>query len=363
MRAVFSPSLGRSGAGATRFATNGPRANTVASRVYRAATRGAALLGLVLAPAGALEAQGLTGYNVFTFHDFLMQNTEVNGTLAVGGNATLSSFAVAPNVGGPRPEGVLVVGGTATLSNGQVNHGHSYFAQAPTGGATVLGPQTVGALPVDFASEYARLSALSAQYSALDTNATAKVSGNGVWFGGTNLQANVFTVDASDLIGKGHYNFYAPDDTSSIIINVKGFAGKTLFQWAGFNLCTVKTNDTQFSGCSQATTDNPGGLASRVLWNFDGVTGDAVSIFGSMTGAALAPNVDFTLRWGQHNGDFVAANIDSQTEFYRNAFQGFVPENPQPGIVTPEPASVALVGFGALALGLVHRRRRNRATA
>ena len=46
------------------------------------------------APVASARAQALTPYDVFVFTAFSMTSTEVNGSLAVGGAATLTNFGV-----------------------------------------------------------------------------------------------------------------------------------------------------------------------------------------------------------------------------------------------------------------------------
>lgn len=311
----------------------------------------------VTAPA-TLAAQGLSAYNVLTFRDFTQTNTEVNGRLAVGGSYRGTNSSVGTRLSAPAPTGALVVQGDATISGGSVFQGLTYIGGARTvTSATVTGLQAAGTpLPIDFVAEYARLSTLSDAYSALAPTAVATNQWGQLWFLGTDAQVNVFTIDAATLAAAGGgYHFYAPT-TSTIVVNVTGFAGRTVFASTGFNFCTGVANATQFTGCSQVNTDNPGGLSSRLLWNFNADAETSMSFGGSMVGSVLAPNVNLSATWGACNGTFVLRSVSSQCEFYMNDFQGFVPQ--AAAVVVPEPGSFALTVVGLGVLGVAGRRRR-----
>ncbi len=306
---------------------------------------------LLAAPLSKAAAQGLSGYNVFTFGSFSMSGTEVNGTLAVGGALSMSGSAVGAHLSGPVNGGALVVAGAAQITNGQVYQGPSYFAANPAlTNATVAG-KTVGApLPVDFVAEYTRLTGLSTQIAALAPTTSATSQWSQLWFYGTG-DVNVFEISAASLAAAtGGYHFYAPPG-ATIIVNVTGFDGKTLFANTGFNFCTTATSKTEFGGCGQVNADNPGGLSSRLLWNLNSTNNATVSFNGSMRGSVLAPNVALNATYGSCNGDFVLRSAVSNCEFYQNNYQGYVPPTQ-----IPEPSTIALVGIGVAALVVARRR-------
>lgn len=331
----------------------------------RVATHVAPLLAaLTVGAAATASAQGLSNYNVLSFGSFFMTNTDVTGTLAVGGAFSASNFGVGAGLPGAAANGALVVGGAASLTSGQVYNGPTYIAGARAiTNATVAQLQAQNApLPVDFAAEQARLTALSTQIGAMAPTATALSQWSQMFFLGASSGVNVFTVSATELNNApGGYNFYAPTG-GSIIVNVTGFDGTTPFRNTGFNFCTGYTDPWAFTGCSQVGgNDNPGGLASMLLWNFVSATPASMTFGGSVAGSVLAPNVALATTGGACNGTYVvgsatiAANSSNTCEFHQNAYNGWLPSPPVSTV--PEPATFVLAAGGLMALALVARRR------
>lgn len=319
---------------------------------------GAAALALVASAFGApLSAQGLTGYNVFTFGSFTQTGTEVNGNVAVGGAFTSSNSAIGISLPNGFTGAGLVVGGSATWTNGQIYHGDVYVGgaqsfsnyQIPNG---VLKP-TGTPLPVNFVTEQARLTALSNSYSAMASNGSVVSQYSQLFFMGNSAGANIFNVTQADLTAAtGGYHFYAPTG-GSIIVNVLGVTGGQFFANTGFDFCTGVVNPTSFTGCSQGNQNSPSGLMTKLLWNVNTPSFTSISFAGSMRGSFLGPRIGLTTVNASCVGDFVVATLASGCEFYEAPYDGYVTTTS----VVPEPATVSLMLAGLAGVGLVARRR------
>jgi choice-of-anchor A domain-containing protein len=317
---------------------------------------------LFSAAASSLSAQGLTGYNVFTFGSFMQTNTEVNGRVAVGGSFTNTNSSVGYSLPNHYSGNALVVAGATSWNNGQIFHGNAVMAGSrslngfgiPDG---TVRPQATP-VPVNFAAEKTRLDALSNSYSAMTTNGTVAKSGNRMFFSGTNASTNVFTVSQADLAAaNGEYNFYVPL-TSSIIVNVTGIGNGTFFGANSFNFCSGFISTTNFNSCSQGNNDNPPDLVSRLLWNVNTPTFASLSWNSSMRGSFLGTNVGVTVGYGSCIGDFAVSTLNSNCEFYNRPFDGSTLTTTT--AVVPEPSTVVLMLVGLAGVGFASRRRGSR---
>jgi choice-of-anchor A domain-containing protein len=305
----------------------------------------AAFATVCLAPAAA-QADTAKDYNLFVLGDMNMKSSDVQGRVAVKGNATLGSYSVGEAAASNTVN--LVVGGAL------VAHGGSTKGQTIVGGSTsyqnwaTTGLQPVGTpLPVDFGAETTRLDWLTGALAAYAPNGQVYIPpwGGQYTLTGTSSSLNVFDISGATL---AKTNTFTIDLTpgSIAVINVDGTADS--FSNAGITI--------------------NGGNASDVLWNFFDATSLSFSSI-DLLGSVLAPNADYLGGWSQVNGQMIVKSFsdkDGATQINDgNPFSGDLlglsppPFIPTPGVPEPETWALMIVGFGLI--GATMRRRRGAA--
>lgn len=301
---------------------------------------------IALAAPAAASAETAADFNLFVLKDMQVSSSDTEGRVAVGGNATLTSYSVGfPHASASDVN--LVVGGDLTATNGStvgetIVGGTSSFTGWSTAGLQPSGTP----LPVDFAAEGARLTALSglldgyADVGTLSFNDPACASRNcQTTFQSATSGLNVFHLDGAKASNTNTFNFnLAPG--AMVLVNVSGSFGH-IFD-AG-----IFVNGVQIDNWNN-------GVASQILWNF--ADAEDLSFHGiAMIGSVLAPNADYLGGWGSLNGQLVVKNFydtNGATQINRVDFGGGL-------LSVPEPTTWALMiaGFGMAGATLRRRRR------
>ncbi|MEO7456027.1 MAG: choice-of-anchor A family protein [Gemmatimonadaceae bacterium] len=315
---------------------------------------GIAIAALVLAASAPLRAQTISPFDVFVFQDFTLMNTEVNGRIAIGGDATFTNWRVGHMLAPGYTDYGLVVGQDLTSRDGSVAQGRTYVGgvldAVNTGFPAAYPPEVGGPSVVDFAAESARLTSLSDGYAAMGANgSTQLVNGELNFIGNSNY--NIFSISMALLQqGTAGYEFVTPFGSTSII-NVLGSSTNSAFNNTAFyfNCTAVATS----SSCQSGTNENTPAGAARTLWNFNDQTD--IVFGGPVHGSILAPNADAEFGVGDVVGTVVVKSGTANSEFYSNHdYSGELPIT-----ATPEPATFGLLalGLGVIALGAMRRRR------
>ncbi len=260
----------------------------------------------------AVSTAGLpANYNVTVFGSASFSNGQSDGSLGVGGAASLSSWGVAANLHGDAAR--LIVGGSLSFGNGSVGQNGSGVIKV-AGSASVS--QSVGRASLQTATVVEDWVAMKTQYLTF-TDRLASLTGAAVTAGaggaftcaGSDPVFNVCTLTGSQLTLARTLNFNYPN-TASVLVNVTGTAAATASNGQ------ANWNGQALSGSS---------YASHVFFNFPQMTGLTVSGFG-IGGTVLAPRASLSHSNSAIDGQVIVNSLSS-TGSYRctGTFQGALP--------------------------------------
>lgn len=267
----------------------------------------------VFAQAGVLGAAD--GYNVFTKGNFWSQYSDTEGKMAVGGNLTANGYSIGAKSGSQDVN--VQVKGNLNYSNGSINgkslvDGNANVSSANTGSISK-------GVTIDFDAAFQDLSQKSASWFNLAANGSVSKPYSTINFNGSDSALNIFTIDGDALWNASDVRFNVAAG-STVLVNVTGTNVK--FKNYGYGL----------NGLSQ----------NNLLWN----VADATSVsYDYLEGSLLAANADVTTGWGVINGQVISNSWSGNSQINDYTFTGNLPTEP-----VPEPATIAVLSFGAAAL-------------
>lgn len=259
-------------------------------------------------------------YNVFVFGNMSLSNTDAEGRVAVGGNATLSNYGVGAGIAPLPPANTdpsFVINGTVNVSAGSNASGNTVVNPGSTIISYTMGNPNgllIEGTPIDFAEAERYLKCASNFWSTLAPNGTGEVVFNQLNLIGTDESLNVFSLDSGNLYGTGislaqlnGINIIAPL-SATILINVAG----TAIQYGSYQI---------FRNGTAATREN----ARRILWNFPQAltwSNSTTAIYGSV----LAPFAAASTTFSQINGNIIFDSFSGNAESHNELFIGELPE-------------------------------------
>jgi choice-of-anchor A domain-containing protein len=195
-----------------------------------------------------------TPYNGFVFHDFIAQNSAVQGRLAVGNQVSLSRYTIGQELTLATAGDVLIAGGDINFAHDQLYFGNILSAEQTNIGQTVIDNMhpdaTITAnaqLPVDFIESYTQLKLFSNALFELTENSTYAIVDEVLQLQGDCLaELQVYNIDGNELetINSIGYNCLA--ENSYLILNVTGL-------------------DVQFNRVDLSQLSS---ISQRIIWNF-----------------------------------------------------------------------------------------------
>lgn len=253
-------------------------------------------------------------YDLFVQGDYDVGNAQVQGRVAVGGDARIATgggYAVGTQLA-PSPGRVdLLVGGTLTVggAGAQAPNGSVTYGRAPLNGsiATPNGTTTRKDPPFAFADVFGDLAATSSQLSALAADGTHAITPwAALTFTSSSATRAVFTITASELQQAQQITFAVPA-SATVVVNVTGQA---------------------FSSATKPMTSMSGADPSRLVWNFQLATRVQIGPSIQWLGSILAPQAAVSFSNGRLLGQVIGASYSGDGTVIHTPFGGCLPPAP-----------------------------------
>ncbi len=259
-------------------------------------------------------------YNVLVFDNMNLSNTDAEGRVAVGGNATLSNYGIGAGITPLPPSGTdpsFVVNGDINVSAGSNASGNTIINPTSNVISYTMGNPNgsfITGTPIDFIEAKRYLTCASQFWSTLQPNGSGEVIFNQLNLTGTDEVLNIFNFNASDIYNTGialnqlnGINIVAPVD-ATILINVLG----TNIQYGSYQI---------FRNGVAASREN----ARKIVWNYP----EALTWSNSTTaiyGSVLAPFAAATTTFSQINGNIIFESFVGNAESHNELFIGELPD-------------------------------------
>lgn len=308
-------------------------------------------------------------YNMFLFGNHNQSNTDVEGRVAVGGNAQYGGLTIGSKIapGGSIPSlvvggnyqnqnntvnGNAIIGGNANWQNptlngnlsarnvtltgsGTINGKITYANNYSNAHTTVSGTVTKGAVtvPIDFAAARTYYTDLSTNLASLATTGSTSQAYGNLRLTGSGAGLEVFSLTTAQLASTNYFEFSSGfASNATILVNVSGTSASA--SNFGFNLGSANRQ--------------------RILFNFDEANAVNLANIG-WEGSVLAPKATVTANNGQFNGNLIAKNMNGSMEFHNTGYNGVLPSG---ATSVPEGGAGLFYLLGLPVIGLLVLRQR-----
>jgi choice-of-anchor A domain-containing protein/uncharacterized repeat protein (TIGR01451 family) len=277
-------------------------------------------------------------WNIVTMGDLNLMNTDSEGRIVVGRDATLQSFGVASKYPVDRDRIDLAVGRDLTATNTGVNQGSVTYGRNLAGNLTTPnGTITRATTPFDVGALFEALAIRSSFWSDLEPSGT--VSGpqyGALTLEGSDATRNVFTLSATKLASAQEIRIRVPFG-STTLINVTGqtYSSTTvsaIAYWNGSAYVQLQNNESNA---------NLEALRRATVWNWPDATDVDLGPNTAWQGTILAPRAVVRVGYQQVNGPIVSGALYGTGETHLHPPDPCLPDPtpcpPEPPIPTPTP--------------------------
>jgi choice-of-anchor A domain-containing protein/LPXTG-motif cell wall-anchored protein len=268
-----------------------------------------------------------SSFNLFVFDNLAVQNSDVEGRMAVGGTLKMSNYSVGSKINTSSSRGDLVVGGSIYCENGQVFSGNTVIGNNSkiekykfnnvcgimNKGKKSSQPVVVEQYDVKSFFEKSKIEfkSFSKKFKSLKINGNVKIENNYMILSGSSSSMNIFEINANRICNSNS----SLEKLSGIKINVPSKSA-----------CIINVCGNNF-GFGDYQIDLNGLEAEDVLWNFCGVE-NAFLCNLSLKGTVFSPETKWILKGnGNIDGSFIAHSINSKNgssyEYHHHSFKHF----------------------------------------
>ncbi len=249
----------------------------------------------------------LSDYNLFAIGNVNVSGSDIQGKVAVGGNAHFTNYSVGdqiPNSGGS--ENILIVGDSLWYDGGRVYSGNVVYGEYADVSENLIADgegEVIQGNPLLFSALGLLSADMSLQWSGLQANGSVSTENGALILTGSNPSLNIFAVTADEINAANGVQINAPEG-STVLVNIGG----DIIEWSGDN-DLFNVNQT------------------HVVYNF--YEADTLTLTGiAVKGSILAPFAFVNFVSGQLNGNLIVHGLVGEGQINYSWFQGEIDYTP-----------------------------------